>query len=270
MLRRRIFKILIALTVVVTVVGIALSQNRGAQAWLLGERGFVPDSLDQRILAEPGVDKEALSRVRNGLDTCIHVVESAHGQPFPGRVRVYLSRTQDSFNKRVAASPQGIARGAVFADRLFLSPRAFATKSSIEVLKHELSHLHFRQILGTAYTTEIPGWFQEGMAVFVANGGGAEPVSKERAIEAMLRGKRFSPEAVGSAIPRKAAAYGLGHHMFYRQAELFVGYLADTHPDSFDQFIALLLGGDDFRSAFEAAFGQTVSEEWESFIAALR
>lgn len=270
MLRRRSFKTLIALALAITVVSIVLGQNRGVQAWLLGARGFVPDSLDQRILVEPRVDNEALSLVRDSLDVCIHVVERAHGQPFPDRVRVHLSSTQESFNKRTAASRQGIARGAVFVDRLFLSPRAFATNSSVGVLKHELSHLHFRQVLGTAYTTEIPGWFQEGMAVFVANGGGAEPVSKEQAIQSMLRGERFSPDAVGSAIPRGAAAYGLGHHMFYRQAELFVRYLAETYPDSFGQFISLLLGGNGFQSAFVVAFGQTISEAWESFIAALR
>lgn len=258
--------LVIALVGIVIVLGL----NRGVQAWLLGASEFIPDSLDQRILVEPGVDREALSLVRNSLDACLHAVEGAHGQPFPKPVRVYLSSTQDSFNKHTAASPQGTARGAVFADRLFLSPRAFTTKSSVGVLTHELSHLHFRQALGTAYTTDIPGWFQEGMAVFVANGGGAEPVTKEQAIESLLRGERFSPEAVGSAIPRGAASHGLGHHMFYRQAELFVGYLAETHPGAFRRFISTLLNGDGFRSAFEAAFGQTVTQAWESFIAALR
>ena len=270
--RRRTYKTLIAISLAIIVVGIALGKNRGVQAWLLGERGFVPDSLDQRILIEPGVNRnrEAISLVRDSLDACIDAVERAHGHPFPDHVRIYLPSTQDSFNKRTAAAPRGIARGAVFADRLFLSPRAFATNSSLGVLRHELSHLHFRQVLGTAYTTEIPGWFQEGMAVFVANGGGAEAVSEEEAIEAILRGERFSPEDVGSAVPRGAAAHGLGHHMFYRQAELFVTYLAGLHPDSFRQFISMLLGSHVFQSAFEAAFEQTVSKAWESYIAGLR
>lgn len=265
---RTIFIVLIVLAI--AVVAIALGKSRGVQAWLMGQRGFAPDALDQRILVEPGVKKAVISLIHDSLDACIDIVERAHGQAFPNPVHIFLTSTQASFNKRIGALPQAIARGAVFADRLFLSPRAFATKSSLAVLKHELSHLHFRQVLGTAYTTEIPGWFQEGMAVFVANGGGAEAVSEQEAIEAIVRGERLRPEEVGSAFPRGAAAHGLGHHMFYRQAELFVANLADLHPASFRRFIAMLLAGRRFQLAFEAAFDQTVSEAWESFIAGLQ
>lgn len=237
---------------------------------LLGGRGFTANVQDPRIFVEPGVGEEALARVRSNLDACIQRVERAHGQSFRDRVRVYIASTQESFNKRTAASPQGIARGAVFADRLFLSPRAFSTSSSVGVLTHELSHLHFRQILGTSFTTEVPGWFQEGMAVYVADGGGAEPVSREQAIASIRRGASFVPEAVGSTIPRGAAAHGLSHHMFYRQSELFVAYLSDTYPASFAEFMRELLSGIEFQVAFEKGFGLTVTQAWDAFFAAMR
>ena len=253
-----------------TASGFVLLQSAGVRALLIGSYGFTRDALDPRILYEDGVNEADLDITRNIIDSCISEIEIAHGRPFPKAVSIYICATQESFNKRTAAALNGNARGAVFANRLFLSPRSYTTNTHQSILTHELSHLHFRQALGTSYTTGFPAWFQEGMAVYVSNGGGAEPVPAQLAYEAILRGNHISPEDYGSNVPRMSEAHGLPHHMFYRQAEVFTKYLATVQPNKFQKFIDLLFGGESFKVAFESAYEKSVAECWQDFVRKLQ
>lgn len=223
------------------------------------------DAQDGRIFVEAATSDANTEEVRTVLDECIGTVETAHGRAFLSPIRVYLCATQRSYNARTGASAQGIARGAVFADCVFLSPRTFETQTCREILTHELSHLHFRQILGTAYTTGIPGWFQEGLAVYVSSGGGAEPVSANQARASIVAGVSIQPEDFGSNYPRMSSAHGLKHHMFYRQSSMFIEFLAESRPKVFERLLTRLLDGVSFREAFEAAYHEPVSVLWEAF-----
>lgn len=192
-------------------------------------------------------------------------VEEAHGRRFPDAVRVYLCATQHSYNRRTGDPVDGRARGAVFADRVFLSPRCLESQSTEGILTHELSHLHFRQWLGMNSITEIPGWFQEGLAVHVSRGGGAEPVSRQMAINAIANGEELHPEPNGNKVPRMAADHGLKHHMFYRQSAMFIEYLEHEGKDPFDEFLSMLFAGNPFDESFETCFGATPEERWLDF-----
>lgn len=240
-------------------------RSRPVRAYFLGQLGMIADVQDRRIFAESTTAKANVDNVRNVLDECVAIVERAHGRPFASSVRIYVCATQQSYNDRTGAPKKGRARGAVFADCVFLSPRTFETQTCRGILTHELSHLHFRQILGTAYTSEIPGWFQEGLAVFVSSGGGAEPVSEDQSRASIVAGISIHPEDVGSNYPRMASDHGLRHHMFYRQSAMFVGYLADSRPDAFKRLLTQLLDGVSFKDAFENAYDQRVSTAWGMF-----
>lgn len=220
---------------------------------------------DTRILKESETPDEWIPIVRDSLDRSISRVEEAQGRRFPGVVRVYLCATQQSYNRRTGDAVGGRARGAVFADRVFLSPRCLEWKSTEGILTHELSHLHFRQHLGTDYITEIPGWFQEGLAVHVSQGGGAEPVSRQMAIKAITNGNELHPEPNGNAIPRMAADHGLKHHMFYRQSAMFIEYLEKESQVQFEAFLSMLFAGNPFGESFEHCFGATPKERWDDF-----
>ncbi|HYA86789.1 MAG TPA: hypothetical protein VEI57_06995, partial [Nitrospirota bacterium] len=140
------------------------------------------------------------------------------------------------------------------------------------ILTHELSHLQLQQQLGIySFNANIPSWFQEGLAVMVSNGGGAEKVSDTEAIKAILEGKHFTPEAKGSFFFKKSGhSYGLEPHMFYRQASLFVSYLKNFSDIKFGLFMLAIEDGGDFGKSFKRIYEIGVDEAWQEFITELK
>ncbi len=199
----------------------------------------------------------------------IEAVERRQYRPFKTPVPVYFCADEDSFAK-YSGAPK-VVRGAAFGGRLFLSPRATQSGTVKGILVHELSHLHFHQYVGNRrYVANVPSWFQEGLAVSVAAGAGAEKVSFETARESILSGRSFVPNASGSLLfPRTAFSFGLKPQMFYRQSAMFVGHLAQRDPSGFKDLIGLLLDDVAFETAFEKALGRPIPAAWEDFIAAL-
>lgn len=140
------------------------------------------------------------------------------------------------------------------------------------ILTHELSHLHLQQQLGVYhYNANIPAWFQEGLAVLVSNGGGAENVSEAETMKAILEGKHFTPEAEGSFwLHKSERSYGLEAHMFYRQASLFVGYLKKFSEIHFGLFMLAIEDGGDFDKSFRSVYGMSIDEAWQDFVEQLK
>ena len=165
-----------------------------------------------------------------------------------------------------------MARGAVFNEKLFISPRAIETKTLKSILIHELSHLHFHQYVGNRrYVSNIPPWFQEGLAVYVSGGGGAEKVSYEAAKNSILKEKSFKPNHSGSLIfPKTAFSFGLKPQMFYRQSSMFVSYLSNNYQLEFQEFVAMLFDDVEFKVAFNKAFGKSIDSVWVEFIDTLK
>lgn len=74
--------------------------------------------------------------------------------------------------------------------KLLLSPVLMDEPHNIQLyLAHELSHLHLCQQLGLLKMRNLPTWFKEGLATFVSNGGGAQTVSENEAIESIANGR---------------------------------------------------------------------------------
>lgn len=58
--------------------------------------------------------------------------------------------------------------------------------------------------------------------------------------------------------------------MFYRQAAMFVAYLAGEGGLRLETFMRLLDEGASFAKAFESAYGMRIETAWENFAAELQ
>jgi hypothetical protein len=204
------------------------------------------------------------------LSDAVATVERKQYKPFKEKIAIYICASKESFSK-YSGAPK-MARGAVFNEKLFISPRARETKTLKLILIHELSHLHFHQYVGNRrYVSNIPPWFQEGLAVEVSGGGGAEKVSYKVARDSMLKGHSFKPNDSGSLFfPKTAFWFGLKPQMFYRQSAMFVNYLHQNNPLEFKEFVIMLLNDAEFKVAFEKSFDQSIDNAWVKFIGTLK
>jgi len=186
MFASRLVRWVIGFVILILIAGLGLfAASRRVRAYALGARGLQQSSFDPRIWVEDGVSDDWSRSVQRAIEPAVRRIEEVHGRRFADEFRIVLCESQASYNWRTGDPRSGRARGAVFAGHVFLSPRCQRSNTTAAILTHELSHLHFRQILGSAYVTGLPGWFQEGLAVFVSDGGGAEPVSRRDAVAAL-------------------------------------------------------------------------------------
>lgn len=217
-------------------------------------------------MCEPGSEELANSIVPF-LDNAIASVEKAQLSAFVSPIIIYTYQSRDSFSAHSGA--QTYAEGAVSLGTLHLSPKLLATPERTKgILTHELSHLHLQHLMGSLAWARIPSWFHEGLATFVSNGGGAETVSAEEAIAALGQGKHFEPDASQWAMfPKSASSYGIGPHLYYRQAALFVAFMHDRDPVAFDQMLRAIEARAVFSEAIESSYHEALPTIWESFLA---
>jgi len=223
---------------------------------------FIALEQDKRVLYEQGAKEHAVI-ISNELDSAVNTVEQKQYKTFIKPVTIYICNSIESFTDYCLQSK---ASGCVINERLFLSPKAFQAKH--QVLTHELSHLHMEQQLGLFdWVSGYPVWFQEGLAVYVSNGEGANRVAPEEARKAMAKGKTFAPNLSGSLLFRKTAySFDLKPNMFYRQAGMFVEYLHNIDEKKFKTFLLSIEAGENFEKSFLSAYGVSLSETWEQFI----
>lgn len=229
---------------------------------------FVPHAADPRVLYERGAEAMA-TQVATALPEAILAVEQGHYRPFPRPVRIYVCASMDSF--RSYGWRIGNAGGFVLNQRLFLSPKPENTAERIpRILTHELSHLHLEQQLNSLRSAgKLPSWFKEGLAVHVSGGGGAENVTEDQARQSIANGRHFVPEATGSMLsPTNAKAFGLEHHMFYRQSGMFVAYLQRADEARFQALLLAIEDGKPLESAFQNDYGKSIEAAWRGFVAA--
>jgi len=232
---------------------------------------FHPLESDNRVLAESGAEDLA-KQVAGYLPESVTTVEKEQYRAFAKPVEIFVCASGDSFVRHTGLSKR--VRGAIIT-KLFLSGKLKDPEfnGSIKaILTHELSHLHLQQQLGVYdYNANVPAWFQEGLAVLVSNGGGAENVNEADAVKAILGGKHFTPEPQGSFWFKKSGrSYGLDPHMFYRQASLFTGYLKKLSKIRFGLFMLAIEDGEEFDKSFHSFFGVSIDEAWQDFVTQLR
>jgi hypothetical protein len=225
---------------------------------------FIVLSTDPRVRYQENSKQNAIAAQRilqHSQDSVALILKSK----FKKRIEVYVCSSQETFNEYVFLSKN--VRGAVYWGKVFLSPAAFTGDESslIELTTHELTHYLFYTHLGEKSSIEnIPLWFREGIAVFVANGGAAYTHEKDVFHQISLEEREaYQSGAVdywfNTKDPRDAVSKtGRANWLLYRVGALFVHYLHDSHPADFEKLIKLLLSGTKFNSAVELSYGRTI------------
>jgi len=165
-----------------------------------------------------------------------------------------------------------------------LSPALFTTQRQrlAGILTHELSHAHVRGWMSELAYMRLPNWFKEGLAVMVADGGGAENIGEAQARTAMRRGDRIRIASAGALFadsllgfiairfeqPPEVPDTPLRFEMAYRQAGMFVAYLRDANPESFVRMMDAILDGRPFAEAVTAGYGTDLQVLWLRFLQA--
>ena len=226
---------------------------------------------DTRIYYEQGAQDNALA-LQKILPASQKNVERILNVHFEKAIAAYVCSSQDSFNEYVFLSKN--VRGAVYWEKLFLSPGAFdrGEESLAELTTHELTHYLFNTHLGEkAHIEKIPLWFREGIAVFVANGGAG--YTKDKQVSDLISSKEKAAYLSGelnfwfvSQNPADALAKnGTANWLVYRVSALLLHYLHDTRPDSFEKLTGLLLSGVAFDQAIEASYGKKIDVLFKEF-----
>lgn len=150
-----------------------------------------------------------------------------------------------------------------------------AAAAALPVVR-ELSHAHLQGWIGTNAVLHLPSWFNEGLAVMVSGGGGAELVSEEEARTAIQRGEQIAIDDAGSLqslsgirfdrVPAKTAPSWYPVVLAYRQAGLFVNYLRESDPPAFERMMNAVLDGRAFADAVNAGYHTDVRSLWQGFI----
>ena len=260
--------LLARLGALLVLIGVGVAGCAPARFFVAANRStsrFVASPSDPRVFYEPGAADMA-REVAAAMPSAVAAVEARMLGPFVVPVRVYVCATVEGFTS-YGASPR--AGGFTLNGRVFISPKPENTAERIpRLLAHELSHLHLGQRRGFVSFARFPVWFTEGLAVDVSGGAGAEGVTERDARRAMASGQTFVPEVEASVWHRRgASAFGLGEHMFYRQAGMFVAYLRSADPVRFSALLAAVEDGDDLEHAFKSAYGMGVDVAWQRFVA---
>jgi hypothetical protein len=230
---------------------------------------FIAFQDDHRIQYEPGAEEFAKA-VASDLPSAIDQVEYRQYSKFPGKIIIYVCSSPESFKKLTGR----VVAAMTYRKSIFLSPKLLERPGNVKrYLAHELSHLNMYQHAGDYAYLCIPSWFAEGLAAYVSDGGGAEKVSDDEAIDYIISGNHFQPfENAGLRdlfVPRYASYWGIKHrfkhHMYYRQCMLFVNFLEKEDPEGFKKFIIDLQKRMDFSDAFRTAFGADTMTKWHKF-----
>lgn len=226
------------------------------------------------VFYEPGAEEYA-KKIVAFLPAAIERVELIHGLPFEEPFKIYICNTQKSFNEYTVNTSASIypIRGTAMLGDVFIAPSAFnfmGIDTHKGTLMHELSHLHFQEMLNFLERRKLPIWFSEGFADYVSGSGG-EGIEKNEAINFILSGKHFIPEEEGEIFGSfRSALNGLSGPMFHMQAKIFVTYLMQSDSLKFKSFLRKIQMGESFGESFESAFGAGVQNKWAQFLSQLK
>ena len=266
--RKSTWAILVGAAIPILAALLVLGQSRGRTALRL-VHGFSTLDADPRIRYEPGAENLARA-VAVALPAAVARVEECQSAPFKTSFRVYVCASHESFTSHIGEPVSSPVRGIASLRDIWVSPTAFAfhgEDTHRETLTHELSHLHLGQMLGWWHRTkEVPSWFQEGLADWVADTGD-EQVSQREVREAILSGDSIVLEESGHLpFPTRPDTYGMTWPMFHMQSRMFVEYLRSRDANAFRGFVAAVVRGVGFKSAFNDNFGAGLSDVWKDFL----
>jgi len=225
---------------------------------------FIAHNKDPRVLYEHGAKRFADSIVAI-LPQSIQQIENRQYRHFVEPVKIYVCASEESFYKLYGAKVK-----AGVSNKLLLSPRLMNEPENIQLyLAHELSHLHLYQQLGLLKMRKLPTWFKEGLATFVSDGGGAQTVSENEAIESIVNGKHFIPVSggfFGCFNQKSSADNALSHHMRYRQYMIFVSFIKNKDEKKFRSFLFSIQDSVNIPESIQKSYDKTLDQLWQDFI----
>ena len=264
--------IIVGTAIVVAVALLVLAQPR-AKAALRLVHDFAALDADPRVWYEPGAEDMAKAMAAV-LPAAIARVEECQSAPFEKTFRVYVCASHESFTSHLGLPARSPVRGIAFPRDVWISSKAFSfhgEDTHREAVTHELSHVHLGQMLGWWHRTKnVPSWFQEGLADWAADTGD-EQVSRREAREAIVSGHSIVLDESGHLpFPRRPEAYGMNWPMFHMQSRMFVEYLRSRGATAFEGFVAAVVRGTEFKSAFNDNYGVGLSDAWKDFFQSLK
>ena len=221
-----------------------------------------PQSRSGTIEYEVG-SEEIAAQIAKNLPATTSRVEKGHQHRFKRPPRVYVFATESKFEEK-SGYVASLVAGVSTPSGLYLAPQSY--EQMLGVLQHELSHALLRQWIGSYRFHRTPIWFREGLATWVAAGGGADSVSEDEARQALRDNQTFTPNLVEGIVFRKGPEHWeLSHHMFYRQSGLFIDYLSKQNPMAWKKLLDNVHAGMDFKTAYGAAFDTDLQTLWNDF-----
>jgi len=264
--KRKILITIISIVILILVIAFFLSPY--STALLKSKSHFIKHTRNDIVLYEPGA-KDYADNIASYLTAAIERVEQVHELPFEDSFKIYVCKTQKSFNEFAINTSAYPIRGTAMLGNVFIAPSAFNFKgidTHKETLTHELSHLHFQQRLGIIDRRKLPVWFNEGLADYVAGSGG-EGIEDDQAIKFILSGNHFIPEEEGDILGTvSGAANGLSGPMFHQQAKMFVTYIIESDSLKFNSFLLEIQEGEPFSETFNKIMGASIQDKWENFL----
>jgi hypothetical protein len=194
-------------------------------------------------------------------------VKKAFNNDFQNPVILYVFSDKERFanfsNGSKGARASGSHEGA------YLSPRMQEEIETLPgVITHEFVHTYLQQLMGPRrYSTELPAWFQEGIAVIISEGSGTEGVNKNEVIERMLNGNTFVADNKKNLFSTKHPK-NIKSREFYYQGSLFVEHIIERDPGKFLVFIDRL-EKKSFNESINEVFQADLYEIWQQFLGGL-
>ena len=251
----------------IAVGGAALSYTLPGRTTLayLRTPDLIASPKDANVIFQPGSETMA-DLLAQSLPEAMARVEAAQGSRFRHPITIRLFSDWQDFKTYTGFSGQAAA--VTQLDRISFSPKLMDDPARARViLTHELSHALLHQNMGI-HQHGLPSWFDEGLAVLISDDGSAPAVlfSKEEALTALHAGRNILPDEEESLFTHQTAnAFGLNEGEFYRQSELFVGYMRDSYPEAFGKLLAGLSQGHPFPDALRESYAQPISKLWQAF-----
>jgi hypothetical protein len=212
---------------------------------------------DNRVLVD-GKNLENAQKISSKIDSSINVVEKAFKSPFSKPIYITICATEKSYIKHSGGYKNSEAM--TNWDRIFIAPLSFQKNNETPVLVHELTHLHISQKIGVfKMVGNIPPWFNEGFAVLISHGAGAEEYTDSAAIAWINHGKCITPNVKGNFLSPSNDSQ-LPWDMFYRQSSLFVSFLREINPEAFQSLLSDIENNIEFEKAFGKNYKKKVDD----------
>jgi hypothetical protein len=261
-LRNSLLIVFATLTLVAVLPGCTLT--RAAWVYTHSPENLPKVSPTLPIYAEKGAESMA-GAISAALPTSIQHIEATYGGKLDSLPPIVVCATEACYT-HYAAIPSSAAE-ALRDKRISINgAKIFKEKrDAVQLFTHELSHFYWSS-QGVDFQ---PRWFEEGMAVGVSNGGGAEDVSVQAAERAIRSGTTIHPtlnSGFWNYLTQPLSPPQNNWQMYYRQAGMFVQYLHDSDPIAFTHLLEALKNTKDLQQAWSIAYKNNLDEMWLQFV----